>query len=333
MSEQSGGGDAQTRRSVSGLMGGDAPSRQGVSERTGGSDAPTRRGVHERLTGLPPGGPPAFDPRRTLRLRVEFSRQLRRRRTQFALLVLLVLPILVALAFKLGGSNSRSDGGVALVDFATTGAANFALFTEFAAVGFLLVVIVALFCGDTVASEASWASLRYLLAMPVPRSRLLRQKLIVALSLSLGAHILLPAWSLVVGDVFFGGAPARSPLGGTFSFGESMWRLAIVVAYSFGQALLVASLAFLLSVCVDNPLGAVGGSVLLVVVSNILDQITALDPYRRFLPTHFQYSWLDALSPTVVWDDMLRGTGLALIYASVFFAIAWLRFDRKDITS
>jgi ABC-2 type transport system permease protein len=30
---------------------------------------------------------------------------------------------------------------------------------------------------------------------------------------------------------------------------------------------------------------------------------------------------------------MLRGTGLALIYSAVFFAAAWLKFDRKDITS
>jgi ABC-type transport system involved in multi-copper enzyme maturation permease subunit len=30
---------------------------------------------------------------------------------------------------------------------------------------------------------------------------------------------------------------------------------------------------------------------------------------------------------------MLRGTGLALIYAAVLLAVAWLRFDRKDITS
>ena len=174
-------------------------------------------------------------------------RQLKRRRTQFALVVLLVLPILIALAFKIGGSGT-SGGGPALVDLATTGAANFALFTEFASVGFLLVVIVALFCGDTVASEASWASLRYLLAMPVPRARLLRQKLIVALTLSFGANLLLPAWGLVVGEFFFGGAPARSPLGGTFGFGESLWRLAIVVGYACGQSLLVAALAFLLSV-------------------------------------------------------------------------------------
>jgi ABC-2 type transport system permease protein len=294
--------------------------------------APTRRGVHDRLAALgPPGPPPQFVTRRTLRLRVELVRQLRRRRTQLAFLVLLVLPILIAIAFKVGGQ--RGGGGGALVDLATTGAGNFAMFTEFAAVGFLLVVIVALFCGDTVASEASWSSLRYLLAMPVPRGRLLRQKLIVALILSLGANVFLPAWSYLVGGLFFGWAPARSPLSGTFSTAEAAWRLTIVVGYASGQALVVAAVAFLLSVLTDAPLGAVGGATLLVVVSNILDQITALDPYRRYLPTHFQYSWLDALGPSVVWDDMARGTGLALIYASVLFAIAWRRFARKDITS
>jgi len=297
--------------------------------------APTRRGVHERLAAMGTPAPVEFNPGRTLKLRVEFVRQVKRRRTQFALLVLLALPILMAAAFKLGGgaSGNGRDAAPELVTLATSGGANFALFTEFASVGFLLVVIVALFCGDTVASEASWASLRYLLAMPVPRARLLWQKLVVALGLSFAANIVLPAWALIVGTVVFGSAPARSPLGGTFSFTESLWRLAIVVGYVCAQSLVVAALAFLLSVSVDNPLGAVGGATLLVVVSNILDQITALDPYRHFLPTHFQYSWLDALGPSIVWDDMLRGTGLALIYAAVLFAVAWLRFDRKDITS
>lgn len=297
--------------------------------------APTHRGVHERLASLGPPAPVTFSPGRTLRLRVEFVRQLKRRRTQFAALILIALPVLVALAFKIsGGRGSSSDGGApALVDLATTGGANFAMFCEFAAIGFLLVVIVALFCGDTVASEASWSSLRYLLSMPVPRARLLRQKLVVALTLSFGANLLLPAWGLVVGTVFFGSAPARSPVSGTFSTTDALLRLGLIVVYAFGQSLVVAALAFLLSVSVDNPLGAVGGAVMLVVISNILDTITALDPYRRFLPTHFQYSWLDALGPSVVWDDMLRGTGLALVYAAVFFAIAWLRFDRKDITS
>jgi ABC-2 type transport system permease protein len=72
---------------------------------------------------------------------------------------------------------------------------------------------------------------------------------------------------------------------------------------------------------------------MLVVVSNILDQITALDPYRHYLPTHFQYAWVDTLSSPIRWDDMIRGTGLALVYAALFLGYAWLRFDRKDITS
>ncbi|MDQ1482567.1 MAG: type transport system permease protein [Actinomycetota bacterium] len=283
-----------------------------------------------------------FRPERTLRVRVEFVRQLRRRRTQLTALILLALPVLIALAFQVSSGTDSAEssqdgggrrGGSALVTLATTGATNFALFTEFAAVGFLLVVIVALFCGDTVASEASWGSLRYLLAIPVPRARLLRQKLIVALSLSFGVNLLLPAWAFVVGGGFFGWAPAQSPLGGTFSTAAALQRLLIVVCYASIQSLLVAALAFLLSVLTDAPLGAVGGATLLVVVSNILDSITSLDPYRQFLPTHFQYSWLDALGQQVVWDDMMRGTGVVLVYSAVFFALAWWRFQNKDILS
>jgi len=308
----------------------------------GAHPAPTHRGVHDRLMQLAEVHDNGFRPERTLRLQVEFVRQLRRRRTQLAALVLLVLPVIIALAFQISsdtGSAGTAQGGSgragapALVNLATTGATNFALFTEFASAGFLLVVIVALFCGDTVASEASWSSLRYLLAIPVPRSRLLRQKLIVALCLSFGANLLIPAWSYLVGGAFFGWAPGQSPLGGTFTAGVALERLLIVVCYASVQSLLVAALAFLLSVLTDAPLGAVGGATMLVVVSNILDSITALDPYRRFLPTHFQYSWLDALGQSVVWDDMMRGTGLALIYSAVFFALAWWWFQEKDILS
>ena len=270
---------------------------------------PTRRGIHSRLAQLPAlaadqpgaGAAPGYDSGRTLLLRVEFARQFTRRRTQLVGVFLLVLPVIMALAFKIGGSGSSNRDRPALVDLATAGAGNFALFTEFASVGFLLVVIVAMFCGDTIASEASWSSLRYLLAMPIPRARLLRQKLLVALSFSFGVNLLLPAWAYLVGGVFFGWDPARSPFGGSFSYAETLQRMLIVALYAAGQALLVAALAFLLSVLTDAPLAAVGGATFLVVVSNILDSITALDPYRVVLPTHFQYSWLDALDP----DDQL----------------------------
>ncbi len=309
-------------------------------------DAPTRRGVHDLLrtaaaqhVDAGPGAPATgYRPGRTLSLRVEAARQLRRRRTQIVGLVVVALPILLALAFKLGGANpgsggSRGGSGSTLVDLATVGAANFAMFTEFATVGFLLVVIVALFCGDTVASEASWSSLRYLLAIPVPRSRLLRQKLTVAIGFTIAVNVLMPVWAYLIGGTFFGWAPARSPVSGEFNNTIALQRLAIVIAYAAVQALIVASLAFWLSVMTDAPLGAVGGATFVVVISNIIDSITALGSYRQYLPTHFQYSWLDALGPTVVWDDMIRGTGVTLVYVSVLLLATWSRFLRKDIIS
>ena len=97
--------------------------------------------------------------------------------------------------------------------------------------------------------------------------------------------------------------------------------------------LIFASLAFLLSTAVDNPLGAVGGAVMFAVVSSIVDQITALKSFLNFLPTHYDYAWVDSLSSPIRWDDMIRGTGSALVYAAVFLGYAWLRFSRKDITS
>ena len=149
--------------------------------------------------------------RRTLPLRVEFVRQLRRWRTVVAFAVLAALPWILVAAFKISGPASAQNGTPGLVVVATDGGLNFAAFSLFVSAGFLLVVVVALFCGDTVASEASWSSLRYLLAAPVPRARLLRQKLAVALAYATIGVVTLPLMSLVAGTAAFGWHPLRLP--------------------------------------------------------------------------------------------------------------------------
>jgi ABC-2 type transport system permease protein len=80
-----------------------AKSNELSSERELSKVAATRRGIHDRLTEQPAGHAPAFDPGRTLRLRVELVRQLKRRRTQVAFGLLIVLPIIIAVAFEVGG--------------------------------------------------------------------------------------------------------------------------------------------------------------------------------------------------------------------------------------
>jgi ABC-2 type transport system permease protein len=298
------------------------------------------RGTHQGLDQVeappsgdgPDGAAAGYLARRTLPLLVEARRQLTRRRTQLTLGFLVVLPFLLVAAFMLGDPQP-GRGAPGLVDVATAGAANFTLFTVFVATGFLLVVVFALFAGDTVASEASWSSLRYLLAAPVPRAHLLGRKLLVALGYSWFALVLLPAVAFLAGGLFFGWAPVRTPLGTTLPNGEALLRLAVIVGYLALTLLFVAALAFLVGVWTDAPLGAVGGAVLLVIVSNILDAVTALGRWREVLPTHYSYAWLDALGPTIGWEAMARGALWSLAYSVVLLAAAWWHFVRKDIVS
>jgi len=280
---------------------------------------------------LPAAG---YQPRRTLPLRVEAVRQLRRRRTMVAALILLVLPWVLVGAFELGGPPQPGSGAPGLVDLATTGGLTSAAFSFFASVGFLLVVAVALFCGDTVASEAGWGSLRYLLAAPVPRSRLLRQKLVVALAYSAVAVTAFALMSLVAGTVAFGWHPLRLPgTGAELGAGVALGRMVIVLVYVLITELVVAGLAFLLSVSTDSPLGAVGGAVGLVIVSDILDAVTALHGWRQVLPTHWQFAWLDAMQPQITWGGMLEGASVSVSYALILFAWAFRHFRAKDIVS
>jgi ABC-2 type transport system permease protein len=273
-------------------------------------------------------------PLRVFTVRTELARQLRRRRTQISAGLLVVLPLVLWLAFTLGGNpDDTGQQGVTLVDVATSGGLNFTLFSIFAAAGFLLMVVVALFCGDTVAGEASWGSLRYLLAAPVPRGRLLRTKLLVGALTSLGALVLLPAVALAVGTLAYGWEPLRTPLGESIAPGAAIIRLLLVIAYIAVSLAWVGSLAFLLSVSTDAPLGAVGGAVLLVIVSNILETITALGDLRSALPTRYSLAWLDLLVTPTTTENLAKGCVSSLIYSTIFLAAAWYRFQRKDIVS
>lgn len=286
---------------------------------------------HEHIGAGPNGGVLGYRPSRTLRLSVELRRQLRRRRTQLVLAFVVVLPFILVLAFQLGNSNPRRSGG--FVDLATASAPNFVVLALFVSGGFLLPTIVALFFGDTVASEASWSSLKYLLAIPVPRHRVLRQKAIASALLSLLALVLLPLVSLGVGLIFYGSGDAISPTGDAIPFGRSLLALLMATAYIVVQLAWVAGLGLLLSVLTDAPLGAVGGSVLVAILSQILDQITALGSLRNYLPTHYAYAWLDLIASDVDWTNMAAGVLSAVVYGTVFSLLAARRFARKDITS
>lgn len=275
---------------------------------------------------------PGYRSGRTLRLPVELRRQLSRRRTQVTFALVVLLPVILWAAFRLAKEGPAS-GSLNLVDLAKTSGPNFTVFALFASANFLLVVVVALFFGDTVASEASWSSLRYLLAVPVPRARLLRQKAVVAAVLSLAAILLLPVVGLLVGGLAYGWGDLVTLTGESLEFWPAASRIMLGALYVAVQLSWVAALALLLSVSTDAPLGAVGGAVMTSIISQILDTITALEGLRDFLPTHYANAWSDVLAAQPDWNEVTRGTFSALAYAAVFTSLAVWRFATKDITS
>jgi ABC-2 type transport system permease protein len=282
----------------------------------------------------PTGGAAGYRPERTLRLGVELRRQLKRRRTIGVLVLMAALPLILIGALALGGAkDAQANARVNLVDVATASGLNLTLFTLFATSGFFLVVVFALFFGDTVASEASWGSLRYALATPVPRARLLRQKWLAALVLSVGAMVVLVVVALVAGGIAYGFGDVQTPVGVALDQRTGLVRLAGMVGFLVVHLLVVGTLAFWLSTVTDAPLAAVGGAVFTTVVFAVLEAVDQLGSIRDWFPTAYDFAWTDLLQTPVDSGDLFRGVVQGLVYAAVFTALAFRHFARKDVTS
>ncbi len=261
---------------------------------------------------------------------VEMRKQVRRTRTYVGFGILAVIPIIFTVAFK---ANPPKGPNREFLDLATASGINLTIAALTAVSAFLLIVVVALFAGETVSGEASWGTLRYLLVRPVTRNRLLATKLAVASLLAVIATILVSVIALAVGTLAFGWHAVSTPALVSVSPGSALARLALATLYvAWSQAAYVA-FAFMLSTMTDNAFGAVAGGVGLGIVSQILNNIPALDRISFVFPTHYLDRWHALFLQSADTTEMIRGTILQLPYVIIPLVIAWWWFNRKDIIS
>ena len=270
--------------------------------------------------------------------RTEMTKQWRRPRTYVALGITVAIPVITAIAIK-ANPPSLSTGGPGNGGFPFV-AQYTGLYLPVVALRFmsrfLLVILVALFAGDAVASEANWGNLRAMLTRPVNRSRLLLVKVESAGLMALIATALIGVTGLVAGAIAFGWHPVNLSVPGFSlhqSTGQVLGNLALASGYVFWSLAGVAALAFMVSTMTDSPAGAVFAGVGLYIVSQILNNISSLDPISFVFPTHYFDAWtslFDGHGPT---GDMLRGTLLQIPYVLGFGGIAWWYFRRKDVLS
>lgn len=267
--------------------------------------------------------------------RTEMVKQWRRPRTYIALGLLILIPLIFTIALKSNPpSPNPTEEGDAYAYLATKSGPFLGVAALFFLSRFLLVVVIAVFAGDAVASEANWGNLRAMLVRPITRRRLLATKLASAGTLALVAGFVVPLNGLLLGGIAFGWHPLDIPTTTQDSVSRVVVHLALATAYVLWCLVPVIAFAFMVSTMTDTPAGAIFSAVGIYIASQILDAIRSIGSIRAVLPTHYYDAWTDLFVPgRGPTDDMLRGALLVIPYTIVFLGIAWWWFGRKDILS
>lgn len=264
-------------------------------------------------------------------LRSELRLMFGRRRNIAGLGVLAAVPIIIGLATYYTGSGGR--GGSGFLSQAT----NNGLFVGLAALTvelpLFLPLAVAVIAGDTVAGEANTGTLRYLLATPVQRSRLLAVKYVATLIFTVACVLLIAVVGVVLGLILFGAGPVTLLSGTQVSTGVGLWRLLLVCGYMVICLAALAAIGLFVSTLTEQPIGATIGVVAVAIVSQILDAINELSVIHPYLPTHYWLAFGDLLRDPIATEQITLGIVSAAIYTAIFLAAAWARFGSKDVTS
>lgn len=263
--------------------------------------------------------------------RSELALILRRRRNLALLSVLAVVPVVIGVAVYL--STPRGGEGPAFLN-QITGNGLFLVFTALTvALPVFLPLVVGVVAGDSIAGEAGGGTLRYLLTVPVTRSRLLTAKTLAVASFTALAVLVVAVVGLVMGAVLFGLGDPTLLSGDTVSLGNGLLRALGVAAYVTVALFGLAAGGIFLSTLTENAIAAMASTLGLVVLMALLDAVPQLSAIHPYLLTHNWLGFGELLRSNVDSAALLRWTGLHLAYAAVFLSLAWSRLLTKDITS
>jgi ABC-2 type transport system permease protein len=276
---------------------------------------------------------------------IELTKQLRRPRgvVTLALLAVLTAVLTLVIGFSRATLAERvGDWGSVVSD---TSGFTMPLIALSATLLFLLPLAVAIFAGESVAGEASWGSLRYLLARPVPRWRALGAKTVLAAAFSFTAVLLVVLVALVTGLLAFGwhsltviDLQHTSPFvvaSARFSPGAALLRILLATAFVLASLSSTFAFALLLSTLSARPFSAVAGGVGLGLFSRALDNVPGLHALSAWLPVTDAGTtlWTGLFTRPMETAGMARALEVQAAYVTLFLGLAFVRFSRADILS
>lgn len=266
-------------------------------------------------------------------LRSELRLVFGRRRNQVLLLGLSVVPLLIALAVWLTRDGGGDGGGPPFSERVSSNGL-FLVFTALAvSLPLFLPLAVGIVSGDAVAGEAGAGTLRYLLTVPVGRGRLLLVKGLAAFGFAVAAVLLVALVGLTAGAVLFGLGETTLLSGDTVPLTEGLVRgLGVAVYVALSLTGLVA-VGMLMSTLTEVPVAAMAATVVVAVVSSVLNALPQLSVVHPFLLTHHWLDFGELLRTQVDLGTLASGLLVQVGWVAVAGSLAWSRFTSADVTA
>jgi ABC-2 type transport system permease protein len=268
--------------------------------------------------------------------RSELRQVFLRRRNLLLLGVVALFPILIGVGLRLASHPRGDGGGGGGLSFVTELTGN-GIFLSFIALTILLTlvmpVVVAVIAGDSIAGEAGYGTLRYLLAVPAGRTRLLAVKYSVIVVFALAVTFVVTGVALATGAALFPIGPVTLLSGTTVSLADGILRLVFVSLYVAAAMAALGAIGLAISTLTEHAIGAIAALAIFVVASEVADQVPQFAVIQPYLPTHWWNSFDSLLRVPVDSSTLLKGLLSFAVYLVIFGSFAWARFTTADVTS
>ena len=195
----------------------------------------------------------------------------------------------------------------------------------------LFPLVTALVAGDIFAAEDHNGTLKTILTRSVDRGQIFAGKALATATYTVLALTLMGTVAIVAGGLASGFDPLTTLSGTRVSVGEGL----VLVVGSLGVYLIplcgVASIGLLLSTITRNSAAAVVGTLMIVLILQLVTILPGLEGLRPYLlPSQFD-AWQGLLRDPIDWSPIVRAVWVCAAYAVPCLVAAYLVFLRRDV--
>lgn len=259
-------------------------------------------------------------------LRSEVRWVLRRPRTQIALGLLALVPVLIGIGIVVADSP---DSGGLLTQVAGNGLV-LPVVALSMALALLLPLVVAMAAADALAGESAHGTLRGLLLAPVSRARLVLVKSVGVLAVAISAVAVVTVLGLATGLVLVGGTDLLTLSGTEVGAGSALLRVTLAAAWTAGQLAAVGAIALAVSSATDHPLVVLAVTLGGLIVFGVLSAIPSLDWLQPLLLTTGWGAMVDVLRDPLPFGTLLDSSYRAACYLLLGLGLTLARTATRE---